>query len=83
MFLTESEKWRESRAKTVELCKKHGIELVFMGTPYGVDDHFVYVFQSEKPISDWSLFTQELLGTGRPDGWKNVISIRTVPVLLS
>jgi hypothetical protein len=80
MFLTESEMWSTAMSRTRELSEKHGFKLLYMGTPYGTEDHFVYVFESDKPMDDWSRFVREWVGTGRPDGWKSVISIRTIPV---
>ncbi len=57
-----SEGWDKIFAKEDELAEKYGITVLFRGTPYGVSESFVTVYESDKYIDNLALLMVE---TGR------------------
>ena len=68
------EGWKELFAKEDELSEKYGISVLFRGTPFGVSESFVTVYESDKYIDNLSALHNE---TGRN---KCITSARTVTV---
>ena len=56
------EGWNKLFAKEDELAEKHGVSVLFRGTPYGVSESFVTVYESDKYIDNLSSLHGE---TGR------------------
>ena len=56
------EGWNKLHAKEDELAEKYGVSVLFRGTPYGVSESFVTVYESDKYIDNLSLLMVE---TGR------------------
>ena len=69
-----SEGWDKLFAKEDELAEKYGITILFRGTPYGVSESFVTVYESDKYIDNLSSFNME---TGRN---QYIAAARTVTV---
>jgi len=65
---------KEFFAKEDELAKKHGVEILVRGTPFGVSESYVTVYRTDKYIDDLMDMIQE---TGRN---RYVSSARTVTV---
>ena len=56
------EGWNKLFAKEDELAEKYGVSVLFRGTPYGVSESFVTVYESDKYIDNLSSLMVE---TGR------------------
>ena len=56
------EGWNKLFAKEDKLAEKHGVSVLFRGTPYGVSESFVTVYESDKYIDNLSSLHGE---TGR------------------
>ena len=69
-----SEGWDKIFAKEDELAEKYGITVLFRGTPYGVSESFVTVYESDKYIDNLSSLNRE---TGRN---QHIAAARTVTV---
>ena len=69
-----SEDWMKYFAKEDELAKKHGVTVLFRGTPYGVSESYVTVYETDKPVDGLAkLITESERG-------KYVESARTITV---
>ena len=68
------EGWKEIFAKEDELAEKYGVSVIFRGTPFGVSESFVTVYESDKYIDNLSALNTE---TGRN---KYIVGARTVTV---
>jgi hypothetical protein len=44
------EAWKNLFANEDKLAKKHQVEIMFRGTPYGVSESYVTVYSTDKPI---------------------------------
>lgn len=69
------EGWKEVFDKEDEIAKEHGVTILSRGIPFGVDETWVTIYQSEKYIDS----LMEMIGkTGRN---KYVAAARTITVL--
>ena len=66
--------YKEVFNKEDELAEKYGVKILFRGTPYGVSESYVTVYESDKPIDNLSKL---ISATGRS---KYVESARTITV---
>jgi hypothetical protein len=69
-----SEGWAKIFVKEDELAEKYGVSVLFRGTPYGVSESFVTVYESDKYIDNLSSLIAE---TGRN---QYIAAARTVTV---
>lgn len=70
-----SEGWNKIFAKEDELAEKYGVSVLFRGSPYGVSESLVTVYESDKYIDNLASFIGE---TGRG---RYIAAARTVTVL--
>ena len=68
------EKWKEFFSKEDKLAEKHGVKIAFRGTPFGVSEDYVTVYETDKYIDD---LTKMIIETGRG---RYVEAARTVTV---
>jgi len=66
--------WTKFFENEDKLAKKHEIEIMFRGTPYGVLESYVTVYRTDKPIDGLMKLIME---SGRQ---KYVIAARTITV---
>jgi len=69
-----SEGWKKVFAKEDELAKKHGVTVLFRGTPYGVSESYVTVYETDKPVDGLAKLISE------SERGKYVVSARTITV---
>ena len=69
-----SEGWDKLFAKEDKLAEKYGISILFRGTPFGLSESFVTVYESDKYIDNLSSLVRE---TGRN---QYIAAARTVTV---
>ena len=79
-ILTSKEKFNALQEKTMKLSEKNKLKLVYAGTPWGVDDHGVYVFESEGGLDAWGNFAMEWIGSLKPGAFSEIANTRTIAV---
>ena len=63
-YTMDPTKWPAFNKLLKEEGKKHGFNLVFYGSPWGVDYHGVAVFESDKLLDDWGPLATGLYSAG-------------------
>jgi len=72
----DQEGWNKIFAKEDKLAKQYGVNVLFRGTPYGVSESWVTVYESDKYIDNLASLIQE---TGRN---QYIAAARTVTVVV-
>ncbi len=82
-FMKDEKEWSKEMARWASLAKKHGLNLMGSGTPWGNDYHSVNMYVTNKGLDAWNAFTTDVLQNGTPDAWKYVQDFATDIVSLS
>ena len=69
-----TEEWKKLFAKEDKLAEEHGIKIAFRGTPFGVSESYVTVYETDKYIDELIAMIQ------KTDRSKYVNAARTVTV---
>ena len=72
------EKWKEFFEKEDKLAEKHGVKIVFRGTPFGVSEDYVTVYKTDKNIDE---LMQMIMKSGRNEYVKSARTLTVTPLI--
>ena len=72
------EGWKSLFANEDKLAKKHQVEIMFRGTPFGVSESYVTVYSTDKPIDE---LMKLILETGRGKYVNNARTVTVTPLV--
>ena len=74
----------EERQQSVKswgrIASEYGIKIVFWGTPLGVSEHVVCVFETKSKDEKFFKFQREWLALGTKNAGRYIRNTRTIPV---
>lgn len=71
---------KEYIPKWSKLATKHGLKMLFWGTAMGVDEHAVFVYETNGDTQDFFRFQREWLGLGTPEAGTVIDYTRTITI---